>query len=541
MTKLAADIAITYDGTDITDRVLYQKTQFQLQANPIAGSFKVAVKDPNQDFSPGFGKALTLHIDGVPMQGGYVKRIGRGHFFPVVDTSSPGQVKTRLWTLSGPDYNTLFDWRVIRDYDNITSALKVPKTKRTISRAIRHFVNHYIDKPAGLSMREVDVIDTHYGDDTHGGLYVQQAETWRAQMDDFRDNGGIVYYIDADFVLHAHEYETQRVSWLFTDYNPDGVKSIGFRDGEYEQDMLEMVTEALVWGGSSLARPGEDLETSEGIGIVFARYPSGAIADATWHGRLQSKEREQAAVDRQDQYGLWQKAEMNIGQENYLTKGSVKNRAFVMVAGPPGQVPTKGIEGGWNRPLERMTASWFAHDVPGGEHLRPGYLADFLLYTQGSDMAHPLITTLPLRSLTITFPTLPGAEQNPDGENKGYVRFDGQFGTSFSDNRHLWKALKRTRRRSRREIQTLVDDQLLEDAAPIPGSKATLTPLDDPDGSRQYFNFVATVWTDTADVYINGLLQRANLDYKWTTDNQLWFAVAPDADDDIYVIAQVSE
>ena len=202
--KLASDVVIKLDGVDITDRVLYQRTTFNTQANPISGSFKVAVKDPQRDFSPTAGSQLTCHIDGVSIQGGYVKRISRGNFFPVVNTSQP--VKTRLWGLQGPDYNTLFDYRVIRDYTHFDRALPIPATKRTITKALRYFLSHYIDIPPGLGYsRRVDSIKTGYGDSRHGGLYVQQGQTWRAQMEDFADNGGLIYYIDADLELNLHE------------------------------------------------------------------------------------------------------------------------------------------------------------------------------------------------------------------------------------------------------------------------------------------------------------------------------------------------
>src|SRR3970282_394987 len=96
-------------------------------------------------------------------------------------------------------------------------------------------------------------------------------------------------------------------------------------------------------------------------------------------------------------------------QENYLTQGSVKNRAFVIINGPPGTVPTQGIEGGLSRPTETMNVVWCAHDVPGGAHVVPGMLMNFILYTQGPSPGVPLVTTLPCGSIRVSLLHLPPA------------------------------------------------------------------------------------------------------------------------------------
>jgi len=540
MAFTASDISIKLDGVDITDQVVFSETSFTSQSNPIAGTFRLSVTDPDQTFSPTLGEKVTCHIDGFPIFGGYLMNIAREHFFPAVDTTTPGAVKTRKWVLSGPDFNILFDKRVLRKDDAYDKAPKVPVGKRRITKAFRHLMNTYIDIPPGLNWRaRVDWITTKYGSDKHGGLYVGLGKTWREQMDDFADNAGLIYYIDADFYLNMREYEKLRASWTFVDARPNGSSTIGFREGEFSQDFSQIVTDALVWGGSALAKPGENLETSEGIGVVFARYPDYPISTQTWHGRKQKAKREQQAFDRQAQYGRWQMGEMNVGAENYLSKGSVKNRAYVIINGPPGEVPTHGNEGGWNRPLDRMRCVWFGHDVPGGNHIRPGYIQDFILYTQGPDAAHPLITSLPMRSISVTFPTLPS--DNPTHANKTYVRFEGEFGTSFSDSRHLWRYLIRASKRRGRggQITSLVTNAS-ENAAP--GSLATLTPVEKPNGTRKVFTFTYTFYNDSMELYLNALRQRLNLDYRWDAeDGKVRFFTAPDAGDQIYALGYVSE
>ena len=525
-----SDISITLDGTEISDRVVYQETMFTSQANPVHGSFKLAARDLSQNFSPTAGEKLAFHLDSVPLFGGYLMRIGRGNFLAADDTSVPSAVRSRKWILTGPDFNILFDKRVLYDSADPTSALVVPSGSRTISQAFEYLMENFIDVPAGLDFATFrDVITTSYGTEENGGLFVGQGKTWREQMDDFSDNGGVIYYIDADFKVHLHEYETLLSSWAFTDSNPNGITTIGFREGEYSENFEQVVTDALVWGGSSIRSPGGPAGD-----IVFARYPDPPAADATWHERLQPADREQAAIDRRNLYGRWQYAEERAGQENYLTLGSVKNRAFVIINGPPGTVPTQGIEGGLSRPTKTMNAVWFAHDVPGGAHVVPGMLMNFILYTQGPSPGVPLVTTLPCRSIRVSFPTLP--TDNPGGQT--YVRFEGEFGTSFSDSRHLWRALRR-QKGTIGQTTVLVDNS----SAGVPaGSFATVYPDETANGTRTSFTFPYTFYQGQFDLFLNGLFQRPTIDYTYDpTSKQVTFITAPGTGDQMWAIGYVSE
>lgn len=526
--KSPSTISIKLDGVEISDRVVYNQTSFQSQANPIQGQFKVVVRDMEHDFAPSVGAKLTCHIDDVPIFGGYLMRLGRGNFFPAADTSSPSTVRSRKWILEGPDFNVLFDKRVLRNTADYTSALEVPVGKRTISKAFAYLMNNFIDVPDGLDfVTHRDVIDTMYGTDENGGLYVGQGKTLREQMDDFADNGAVIYYIDADFAVHLHRYEVLLSPWVFTDVASAGPTAVRFREGEYVKDFTRVATEALVWGGSTIRKPGGPAGE-----IVFAKYPQAPAEDATWHGELQSAEREQAAIDRRNELGRWQIAEERAGQANYLTLGSVKNRAFVIINGPAGAVPTNGVEAGFSRPLEQMTASWFAHDVPSAQHVRPGYLQTFILYSQGPE-GSPLVTTLPCRSMRVTFPTLP--TDNPGGET--YVRFDGEFGTNYGDSRHLWRFLKKNRGRIG-EATVVVDNY--SDSAP-PGSLATVWPNETANGTRTTFTYPYTFYLDQFDLFLNGLFQRPNIDYTYDAASKtITFMTAPGVGDQQWVTGYVS-
>lgn len=540
-----SNIVITYDGVDISDRILYSQCRFVCQALPIQGNFTIVVKDEKQEFSPQIGSKVTLSIDGVPVFGGYNMVISRDNFFPAVDTTDPGAVTTRRWKLSGPDYNFLFDKRVVIDDNDPYTALRIPSSKRGLSDAIKYLFQSYIDVPSEFDYTtHVDEIDAEYGgSEENSGLYLQQGSTLREQMDDFVEWGAIIYYLlpnkqDPENIdLHVHEWENTRHSWVFADSRTDAPNVVGFREGEYEEDYQQIVTDALVWGGSSLARSGEDPATdTKGRGVLFARYPDPPAEDETWAKRLQSKEKEEAAIARQQDIGRWQMAEMRVGSDNYLIKAAVKYRAYAIINGPAGAVPTYGIESGFSRPLQRMRCVWFAHDVPGADHVYPGDVMDFILYTQGTDVGHPKVTSLPLRSMTITFPTLPS--DNPSALSKAYVRFEGEFGLSFSDSRHLWKYLRRRERRAISRATVVADDN--SDSV-TPGTRATLSPINQPNGVDDWSRF-KFAFSEHADVYINGLLQRNNLDYQWNSiGTYIFWTEPPAADDQIYVIGLVTE
>jgi hypothetical protein len=515
--KSPSDILIRFDGVDISDRVVYAQSWFEQSANPVQGSFQLVCRDMDQDFEPVIGKKVTCHIDGKAMGGGYGLRIARGNFFPAVETNPPGGVRSRKWTITGPDFNVMFDKRVLHDPADHFNALTIPESRRTLSGALTYLFDNFVDTIPGLGYStHVDDIDVVYS--RNKGLYVQQGSTLRAQMDDFVKWGAVIYYIDADLELHFHEYENIGHPWSFVDAFKNGVTTIGFREGAYEEDFTSIVTDALVWGGSAIAPPGPAGD------VVFARYPDPPVADKTVAGRLQSAAREQAAIDRRNLYGRWQMAEMNIGQENYLLQESVDQRAYTIINGPSGAVPTYGLEGGFSQPTKRMTAAWYAHDVPDGDHVRAGEITDFILYTQGPP-GNPLIARLPLRSVRMSFPTIPG--DNPAAEPLTFVRFDGEFGTSYSDSRHLWKFLKQTRRLARRNVT----------AGPVtitPGATAAAFPVEDTDGSRTVFTFEGEFVYGESDLYLNGLLQAPGVSYTATGSNEVTMVLAPDASDTLY-------
>jgi hypothetical protein len=513
----ASSISIKVNGVDITDKVVFNETSFQSQANPIQGSFKVVVRDTDQTFSASVGSKVTCHIDGVGLAGGYVMRLGRGNFLPAVSTSPPSSVKSRKWILEGPDFNVLFDKRIVYDAANPYASPAVPAGSRTITKAFNYMMNNLLDVPPGLGWStHVDTIydddgsQTAYGTEENGGLYVGTAETWRKQMDDFADQSGIIYYIDADFEVHLHAYENVLAPFIITDVANQN--ALQFREGEYTKDFTRIVTEAHVWGGSSIRSE----DGGPGGDVVYAKYPDPPAGNA----------REQGAIDRLAQYGLWQMGEERAGQNNYLLQSSVNKRARVIINGPTGIPPTNGIEGGFSRPYERFTCTWYAHDVPGQNHVRPGELQDIILYTQN------VVSRLPLRSMRISFPS------KPDDANMTYVMFAGEFGTAYSDSRHLWRWLRRNRP-SKGVATVLVNNS---STSVPPGSMATAWPAESADGARVVFTFPFTFYQNQFDLFLNGLFQRPQTDYTYdSVAKQVTFTVAPGVGDGIWATGYVSQ
>jgi hypothetical protein len=535
MTIPASTIEILVDGVDIAPRVLFAESTFDMRANAIPGEFKITAKDPDMEFEPVTGKTVQLFIDGFPMFGGLLTNTGRTNFFPAVDTQVVANVRTRKHKLTGPDFNIWFDKRVIRDTSNYLSKLSLPGGAR-VGAAVRYVMDNYVDAIPGLSLSEVDDTNTTIDVDNRGNSgAVNQGQTLRDQIEQLAQFGAAVYYIDADLVMHFHDIEDVISPWLFTDRHPNGITSIGFREGEYEEDVLPVVTDALVWGGSALQDP-EENDPEVGIGTVFSRYPSPPANTEVVLGNTLSADTETEAIARQAQYGRWQRAEMRVGEEMYLTEESVKLRAYEIVAGPPGADIATSIDTGLSRPVMRMRVSWFAHDVPrvGGvpQHLLPGHVASFVLYTMGESPTKPLVRTLPLRSLRVSFPTLPS--NNPGQDMLTYVRFDGEFGLSYSDSNFLWKYLLR---RNRRQTAARTASTTNTSSATARDAKGTFTLVETPDGVLTDFSVPFAYQTGTTEVFVNGLLWRRGVEYTEldSAAGTIRFAEPLHADDEVLV------
>lgn len=548
MSKTASTIEIIYDGVDVTSYVLPAETSFEVVSSGMPGQATITFRDPQRVLSFTSGKTLQMKVDGTLMWAGIVMTIGRKHFFPAVNSSILANVHDRKWVIGATDWNIWFDKRVLRDDTNFLRRLHEPGGP--LGSMVVYLFDKYIDTIPGLTVAltadggGIEQTDRHYPK----GLFVGQGKLLRDQMEDLAQYGGALWYISPPKVLIFRTLSRADVPWEFTDYHPkpNGTRpSMGFRDGEYNEDGMQLITDALVWGGAERLAPGQSAQAG---GTVFARYPDppandqelpgvDALAATTEHpaypaqpAQLLTKETEAAAIQRQNTYGIWQRAEMRPGEQGYQDQFSVLGRAYTIVAGPTGTDTATMIEGGLNKPLEQMKLSWFAHDVPNGRHIQPGEIATFRLYAMGVDLTHPLCISLPMRRIVMTFPGL-------DAAGKGYVRMDGEFGISYTDSRYLWKHI--LKRRSRKV--TVTANVTNNSTSAGYGDYGEFVPLEVPDGSRVTFSLPFPYQSATTSVYLNGLRQRINFDYSEVSPSAATFrfGIAPSTGDTIVVTCRV--
>src|SRR5690348_10200790 len=119
----AVAVVVTPPGgspEDITSDCVFSDCTFSGRMGGVPGEFTVKVRDPLQAHSFVTGSELTLSVDGVLLFGGYVTNIDMGSFAPAAEIpADPADYDMRTWTLSGPDFNIIFDkrvWRNTADY-----------------------------------------------------------------------------------------------------------------------------------------------------------------------------------------------------------------------------------------------------------------------------------------------------------------------------------------------------------------------------------------------------------------------------------------
>lgn len=530
----ASDIQINIDGVDRADHVLFAESTFELVSNATPGTSTIVLKDPNRVLSFTTGKEVELWLDGVLQWGGLITQVSRRYFFPAVDTSDLTKVRTRKWVLTVTDFNLWFDKRVVWDANDPFRRLHEPGGP--LGGMVIYLFDKYVTPIPGLTVErksdggKVGAFNRKYPK----GLFIGQGKPLRDQMEDLAQYGGAVWYIDAHKRLVFDTVEDSVYPYTFVDHNPNWVTSIGFREGEINQDGFQMVTEALVWGGAEQLS-----DSTDNQGLFFARFPDppanrqvipGAPAVAATEDtpaypavpdQVISAADEQKAIDRISTYGRWQRAEMRPGEQGYLDQYSVLGRAYTIVAGDTGTDPATGIDGGLNQPLWQVKIAWFAHDVPSKNHVRPGQIVPFVFYTMDK-----LSLMLPCRRIVISFPGLA-----PDG--RPYVRFDGEFGIQYTDPRYLWRFLFK-RRRKPKTVKAKVTGTSTGSGYNDLGQ---FEPVEAPDGSRTTFTTPFPYLSQTTKVYLNGLRQRLNYEYAEVSPDAgtIRFALAPAADDTIYI------
>lgn len=508
-------IVIRYNGTDITSSVLFSSASFESQMAAIPGSFEFTVKDDTQVHAFVTGKEITLDIDGMRLFGGYVTQVSEKFAFPVVSTASVANVTARQFVLRGVDYNILFDKLVLRNTADYLHHLPLYAAGSMAGALIRGSLPGFLDVPAGFDLTS-EVDDVVSPNPSLAAAWVEQGSTWRKQMEDFAQ-WGAVYYLNANKKLVFKDVEALEAHWQFSDKpNRYGIPSgysfkptIGFREGEFTEDGTLIVNDALIWGGSEWSN-----------GIVFARRQN-ATSIAT-HGR-------------------WQTAETHFAQEGYKIQAGVDRRANVIVNGnaiasdsPYDNPGSRGLV----NPQKTARVTWFNRNVPtdpnlanAKSHLRPGDIVTFIMYALGTSAANPLILTLPLRSVRISFPGL-----DPNGD--GYVQFEGYFGLQVADPWWLWKFI---RDRSGQTVNSIIATTDGTGGSVTYGTLGSFDGSPAPDGVTTVFTIPYGYISGTTEVYVNGLRYFRGTNYTESNPvaGQITFSVAPTLGSTLFIVARL--
>lgn len=514
---VASTISITKNGVSITDKVLFSSARFEASSSAGVGTFSFRCKDPTRTLSFTTGDEIVLTLDDVRYFGGWVMQATAEFAFPVVNTDSVSDVTTRMWTVSGVNYNVLFDRLISYNPSNPIEYLAAESGTTNAGAIVTKLANDYIDLPTGFNATSyVDPVGPIHPWAADEWGWQQVGSTFRAQMEHITAFNGSVYYFDANKYLHFHAPENNFSRWGFSDRpNRRTVTTVtgvyqgatyGFREMEANEDISSMINDVFVWGGSEVIAS-DDPGAS---GVVFAR----------------STNSESIAT-----YGRWQKAEVLFGTPGMGVQNGVDARAETIVP-PAGSDLAPGVTGdGVARNQSVLNKSlrlvWFAHDVPtlltgDKDHLIPGQVVTIVLYVHGSGLANPRILTLPLRRVGISFPTLP---PDPTGF-KTFARFEGDFGLSSTDPFNLWEAILGRASSTRRTISAVGSPTTIAS----PGSMWYGTPVEAADGTRTQFhitsqsNPVAFVPT-TSRVTINGITMRQGADYSETSTTAGLFTI----------------
>lgn len=501
-------ITITAPGgspVDYTDAAVFERCTFTTQFNAVAGQFTVVIRDPARALSFVTGSEVLLEIDGSPMFGGYVTAVEMGSFAPAADTSDLATYELRTWTLTGVDYNIIFDKRVWRNTADYLSFIDLAPFGSTMDGdQLKAAIENYADLSDFSDSGIVNIADVFVAD------ALQQGETIRGEFERMSAFGGAVWYASPAKVFVYKPYDDAVKRWGFSD-NPNKTpltvvpstyqgSTWPFREVAGTEDGSYMVNDALVWGGSQFAGPSG--------GTVFAR--SQDATSITNHHR-------------------WQTAETHFGERLYSIQDQVDARADVIINGPPGADAT-GQQKGLKNPQQQFTFTWFSADVPTVSGVRDHVVAGDILNIELSVFS--VTTLLPLRQLDIEFPDA------LEDDDTHLVQFRGTFGLQLSDPFTLWRYLLSTtsRRASVNPTPTIVSDS---STVTVYGATYSGVPTPAADGSTTVFTIPFGYITGSTQVYLNGLIQRLGTDYTESNSatGEITFVSAPLATDNIEVSA----
>lgn len=508
MTTVA--IIVTPPGgspNDITGACIFNRCSFTGHMNAVAGQFTVVVRDPDRVLSFTTGSEILCEIDGVALFGGYITKVEMGSMAPAADTADLDAYYLRTWTLTGPDFNILFDRRVWRNTSDFLNAIDL--SAFTMDGAIlREAIDNYADMSDFDSSGIEDIASIPTGD------VLQQGDTLRKEFQNLSYFGGAVWYIRPDKKIIYMPYDDAEKRWGFSDnpnldpitVSPDEFQgaTYPFRSVEGKEDGSYMVNDALIWGGSEFA--------GSGGGTVFARETN--ATSITDHKR-------------------WQVGETHFGERKYSIQAQVDARASVIVNGPPGADIT-GQQKGLRFPQWEFRFTWFSVDVPElsgtPDHIRAGDLVTINL------SVFSVTKLLPVRELRISFPDA------FDANGERVVQFDGTFGLQLSDPFSLWAYLlaAQTRAASTVRVPQVVGDGSTSTSY---GARYTGEPTPSPNGSATAFTIPFGYLAGSVQVFLNGLIQRSGVDFTESDPaaGEITMSSAPLSTDNLLVSAYTLE
>lgn len=270
-------IEIRIDGVDITDDVVIKQASFQSMVNGSAGPARLRVKDVGQTYNFNTGDSLTLDVDSTRVWGGYVMGARKIYALAVIDTSPPYPL-TRMWEITGADYNVLFNKRIVWKESDPTGKLNFRYDADTYDDTIIDdiFDNYLTIGGDGLTRTGVERIAKAILDvpgKTHHGSVASASYTWKQMMDRVARATGGVYYISPSKVLTYVDVETATSSYDLTDTPTDG-NDIGYQSFTLLENGSDLVNDMFVWGAGTGSNA-----------VVFSRTQDSASITA--HNRWQ--------------------------------------------------------------------------------------------------------------------------------------------------------------------------------------------------------------------------------------------------------------
>jgi len=512
---MSSTIVITYNSptgdVDITNYVLWESTSFQTSAGAVPGSASINCRDMTQTLEFITGREISLSVDGQLLWAGHIRNVTHGYFHSADYIEDAEEYEARKWELDCVDYNVLLDKRVIRNPDDyLTIDTETFAAGTYDGDAVKYVLANYIDVPAGFDITsEIDNIGVI--NPTADGTYEAQGVYLRAQLQAFAPYTAPIYYISPDKKFHWHAIESVVKRWGLSDQPTGGAITvdpaefqavyIGFRDCVANEDGTPIVNDALVWGGSTLG---------SNASVVFSRSQ-----DAT----------------SQNDHSRWQRGEMRVDEgETAGNQDGVDTIADAIVFGPPGSWGNDAVLRGLRYAQWQFSMTWFADDVPTLVGVRDHIIAGDLVTIQMN--AFGVTRLMPCRQLTIK-------AAGVDSSGDGIIQFTGEFALNMDDPYQLWSFLlgRDTAGENAGILIVIVDNTSTTTSY---GATYQDVPSPSPNGTQTLFSIPWGYIGGTLDLYLNGLLQRVNVDFYESDANagEFTFSVAPLATDSLYAICR---